>query len=198
MAPIKASRSTMRTFVAVDVPDRLTDRFASILSDLRRSGAAVRWVDPSGLHFTLKFLGDVDGNDLTAVDDVLRRVASRADETRARIRGVGSFPRKGRPRVVWVGIEPEGDRLHRLQQDVEAAMEELGFSPERRAYHPHVTLGRVKGGRNVGRLQETIDELSDVEVGDIRIREFVLFESRLTPRGARYSALSRYRLGGEY
>lgn len=185
----------MRTFVAVDVPDEHARAVGTVQERLRRCGADVRWVDPSSLHFTLKFLGELKADELGPVDEELRRVADAARPAMARLRGVGCFPSPRRPRVVWVGVEPADDRLSRLQSDIESRLAELGFSPDKRDFHPHVTLGRVKGGRGRNRLVEVLEAEADADIGEITVEEFVLFESRLSPQGARYEPVSTYSLG---
>lgn len=183
-------------FVAVDLPESLNDPLAELVGELRRAGADVRWVDPGSMHLTLKFLGSVADDEVGRIDEALRRVARGAPSTTARLRGLGSFPHLRRPRVIWVGLQPAGERLAELQSAVDAAFAELGFDRERRRFHPHVTLGRVKGGRNVRRLAEAVGRHQEVDLGTVSIDEMVLFESRKSPRGARYTPVGTYRLAG--
>ena len=182
-------------FVAISLPDALKDRLAELLKELRGCGAKVRWVDPASLHLTLKFLGQVKPDELGSIDQALGRVASAAAPTWGELRGVGSFPHLRRPRVIWVGLEPVDDHLGRLQVGVEEELAPLGFALEKRRFHAHITVGRLKGQGGVRVLAEMVEAKEAEEYGRLEIGELTLYESRLSPRGARYTTLGTYRLG---
>ncbi|MFQ5744696.1 MAG: RNA 2',3'-cyclic phosphodiesterase [Acidobacteriota bacterium] len=186
----------MRIFVAEALPESLHEQLAALLRELCHCGADVRWIDPASMHLTLKFLGNVHADALAPIDEVLRRVAATAPATRGRLRGIGSFPHLRRPRVIWLGLEPLGDHLKSLQTSIERGLEEIGFAAEKRPFHPHITLGRVRGGGGRQALLEAIQAHRTSRLGDIRIDELTLFESKLGRRGARYSPLATYRLRG--
>ena len=186
----------MRTFVAIGLPERLREQLEALLGELRRCGADVRWVAPSSMHLTLKFLGEIQPKDLSDIDEVLRKIAASASPTRARLRGMGSFPHLRRPRVIWIGLEPEDDRLAALHSSLQEALQEIGFPREKRGFHPHLTLGRVRSGRGKDSLVKAVESNAEVDLGHLRIDEVTLFESDLTPQGAIYAALGCYKLGG--
>jgi len=148
------------------------------------------------MHLTLKFLGDTEHDEIDAVDRALRRAARPVSPTACRVQGVGSFPHLRRPRVIWAGVEPEDESLAALHGQIDAELAELGFRREKRRFHPHVTLGRVKSGEAKRALVEEVEAREDVGVGGFRVEEFHLYESELTPGGARYTVLSTYGLGG--
>ena len=108
---------------------------------------------------------------------------------------MGSFPHLRRPRVIWIGLEPDDDHLAALYSSLEESLQEIGFPREKRGFRPHLTLGRVRSGRGKGSLVEAIESNAEVDLGYLRIDEVTLFESDLTPQGAIYTALGRYRLG---
>jgi len=148
------------------------------------------------MHLTLKFLGEIQPRDLSDIDEVLRKIAASASPTRARLRGMGSFPHLQRPRVIWIGIEPDDDHLAALHSSLDEALQQIGFPCERRGFRPHLTLGRVRSSRGRGSLVEAIGSNAGVDLGHLQIDELTLFESDLRPQGAIYTALGRYRLGG--
>jgi 2'-5' RNA ligase len=148
------------------------------------------------MHLTLKFLGEIQPRDLTGIDEVLQKIAASAPPTGARVRGMGSFPHLRRPRVIWVGIEPDDDQLAALQASIEAGLQELGFAREKRRFSPHLTIGRVRSGRGKDKLVAAVDANAGIDLGRIRIEEITLYESDLTPRGAIYTALGTYPLQG--
>ena len=148
------------------------------------------------MHLTLKFLGEIQPKDFSDIDEVLQKIAASASPTRARLRGMGSFPHLSRPRVIWIGIEPDDDALAALHSSLDAALQEIGFPSEKRGFRPHLTLGRVRSSRGKGSLIEAVESNAGVDLGHLRINELTLFESDLQPRGAIYTALGRYPLGG--
>jgi 2'-5' RNA ligase len=186
----------MRTFIAIGLPERLREQLEALRGELRRCDADVRWVAPSSMHLTLKFLGEIQPRDLSDIDEVLRKIAASASPTRARLRGMGSFPHLRRPRVIWIGIEPADDRLAALHSSLDAALQEIGFPGEKRGFRPHLTLGRVRSSRGRSSLIEAVETNATVDLGYLPIDEVTLFESDLMPQGAIYTALGRYRLRG--
>jgi 2'-5' RNA ligase len=189
----------IRSFIAINLPDVTKDALTKVGQRLRRRAPydSVRWSKVSGIHLTLKFLGDVAPSDLPAIKSVLAEVATRHTRFRFTIGGVGCFPNVRRPRVVWVGVEEETGALAALQRDVEQSLVPLGFEPEKRAFHPHLTLGRTQ--RNVRsadlrRLGELIATAGVGELGQVHVSAFHLMRSDLRPQGAIYTALASFAL----
>ena len=172
----------IRSFLAMTFPVAVTRKIAEEIERQRKSVAAkVSWVAPANLHVTLRFLGSIDENLVDGIVLRLKKVAARHAPFEARARGLGSFPN-----VLWVGVE--GDGMVKLQRDVEGAMVELGFAKEERAFHPHITVGRVKDG--------TVGEWSSqAEFGAATLNEIVVYESRTQRSGAEYIARARVALG---
>lgn len=182
----------MRLFVAVDVPDVLRDAIESdVVEALRPALPDARWTRPEGRHLTLKFLGEVEEGLVGEVSGVLGEVASRHAAFEAAFERVGGFPNLGRPRVVWVGIGEGTEPMAAVARDLHAELEPLGFEAEKRRFTGHLTLARFKRPKKTG-------ELPEIEVPGERfgVREIVLFRSQLHPKGARYSVVERFALGG--
>ena len=152
----------------------------------------VRWSRPDRVHLTLRFLGDSAVSQLRRLDPALREAASTSLAIRLRPAGTGAFPGWSRPRVVWIGFEPD-DALGRLQQVVEGAARDVGFESEERPFHPHLTLGRVKGNEGDRSWIEAVRSWSP-GTGTEVATEMVLYRSELSPEGPRYTALARYEL----
>jgi 2'-5' RNA ligase len=186
-----------RSFVAIDLPDAGRRRVARELEELKRVGADVRWVREDQLHLTLQFLADVPVETMENVRDRLRLVADRHDPFALRLLGLGRFPPRGRPTVFWMGIDGALDELRALARDVEGSLEPLGFEPQKRAFHPHVTLGRVRGFRRLREVEALIAARSgDVDLPMEPIRGLRLYRSELRPEGARYTLVEEFALGG--
>lgn len=188
-----ASGTGIRTFIAIhlsqDARRRLTETIRWMVSEVP---SGVRWVDPEGIHLTLKFLGDIEP---ALVEDVLRAMEQAASGTlpfQVHLNGLGVFPNLRRPRVLWAGVGGDMDALGALQEKVEAAMEGLAFPRERRAFSPHLTLGRVRdtisavARQRVGGLvsQGSLDGADPWPVNAVH-----LMRSNLTPDGAVYTSL---------
>lgn len=155
---------------------------------LRVTGADVRWVAVSSIHLTLKFLGEIDPAILPQLTDSLRAASALEPGFSLRVNGLGSFPNLRNPRVIWCGVEGETQRLQQLQVRVEQACSHLGFAPELRDFHPHLTLGRVQGKRNLQRLLDCIRIGSELEC-TFSADHYDVYKSTLTPRGAIYNIL---------
>lgn len=187
----------MRLFIAAPLPDQLRRRLAAIQSDLATMPLPVRWVRPEGIHLTFKFIGEVGADRVAHVEAALAGIGDRAGERfRMRAEGVGTFPGRGAPRVIWIGLTGAVDAAAGLARTIDAALQSIGIPPERRDFKPHLTLGRVKG-RGRGDWRAFLDEHASVLGGDFEVSHFDLFESRLRPEGASYRSLASFALPAE-
>lgn len=188
----------MRLFYALELPDLLREEIGRVQSLLRPAGADVRWVDPETAHVTVKFLGEVDADEIVPLDRAVAPAVAAASRARVKLGGLGAFPPPGDrpPRVLWVGLDGETERLVDLNTRLETALAEEGFPPEERPYRPHVTIGRVRGRRGTRRLRRSLEEHHDVELGEMVAAEVVLLESELKSDGPRYHRMAGYPIGG--
>jgi 2'-5' RNA ligase len=185
----------MRTFIAIEIEPALKEKIIAVQSELKRSGADVKWVAPGAIHLTMKFLGEIDDFMFQVLCDYLDGVASGFQPFEAEMRGVGSFPPRGNPRVVWVGCEDKTGTLLPLARQIEDAAEKSGIPKEDRPFSAHVTVGRVRSPKNVRDLVSLMEGKGTVEFGTQRVAEFVLFKSDLTQQGPIYTVLGKFRLG---
>jgi 2'-5' RNA ligase len=156
-------------------------------------------VRPEGIHLTLRFLGEIDDGTTKPIGQALDDLCARIDPIRFEAAGIGAFPTLARPRVIWVGVRTSEDRLARLQAAIEAEVGRYGEEAEDRAFHPHLTLGRVHRGATAADLARLSELLLRQEVGTLGSVEadgVSLIRSELTPAGARYTRLHMARLGG--
>jgi 2'-5' RNA ligase len=176
----------VRLFIAVNLPDDVRRDIHQAAAPLRRPGLPVKWVDPEGVHLTLKFLGGVEQERLPAVEAALERACRGARPFTVALGGFGAFPTPTRARVIWVGCEP-APPLELLQHAVEREFAELGFPVEGRPFRPHLTLGRA-GPRAHGGVPGLEAPLSQLEFsGEVVVRSVELMESALSRGGARYA-----------
>jgi RNA 2',3'-cyclic 3'-phosphodiesterase len=185
----------MRTFIAVDLDPAIKSVLLDFIRRLKKIGEPkVGWAKENGMHLTLKFLGEIDEDQAVRVKECVTSVAGKVAAFPLKIRGTGFFPQNARhPRVLWVGTSAE-PVLRELQRELELRLAALGFPREERAFHPHLTLGRVK---SPGGLPDVISELernASTEFGEMTVRKITLFRSTLKPTGAEYSILEEGRL----
>ena len=177
----------MRLFVAVNLPDDVRRALWEAAEPVRRPNPPVRWVEPNAVHFTLKFLGDVEAGREPAVRQAIDAAVAGARRFTLRIDGFGVFPNASRPRVIWAGCEA-APQLEVLQHRVEQEMERLGFPIEGRPFQPHVTLGRARDGAPGDRMAAVAAAVERLQfAADVTVMSVDLMESQLSPTGARYS-----------
>ena len=188
-----ASSTGIRTFIAVHLSQKarrqLSDTIRSLGSEIP---SGVRWVDPEGIHLTLKFLGDIDPALVKDVLQAMEQAASGSLPFHLHLNGLGVFPNQKRPRVLWAGLGGDLDALGALQEKLEAAMSGLNFPWERRAFSPHLTLGRVRDGVSAVARQSIGAVLSSGSLEDAdpwQVNAVHLMRSDLTPDGALCSSL---------
>jgi len=187
----------MRTFVAVELDESIRRGLSKLQDRLRQFDRAVRWVRPESIHLTIKFLGEVPDQQIADVCAGVDEAATASSGFEISVAGAGCFPPRGPARVVWAGLTEPTGRLAACQQACEQALGRLGFAPEARAFHPHLTLGRVKQASSGPDLRPAIERLADFGGGRQRVVELVLFESQLRREGAIYVPLHRARLTGQ-
>lgn len=175
----------MRAFIGIPIADELKPRILEIRSGLERAAADVKWEKPEHYHLTLKFLGEIKEAD--RLRGLLRAIAMPPFELE--FSGVGKFPR-----VVWIGVKGEVERLGDLAAACEKAALEIGVEKEARPYAAHLTLGRVKSSKNLDRLWKAVKAKAEEPVGKRRVEEFALYESTLTPKGSIYEIVDRFPL----
>lgn len=156
---------------------------------LRRALPDLKWVNPAGIHLTLKFLGEITPAQAEQVKAGVQKAASGGAFT-LRVGQLGCFPNPRRPKVLWVGIEGEVDKLQQLRDTVEAEIAPLGFPTEDRPFNPHLTLARTH-------RRTALEALATHEIGHVgewHISELSVMRSVLKPTGAEYTALGTYQL----
>jgi RNA 2',3'-cyclic 3'-phosphodiesterase len=193
----------MRLFVALDIPDEIRKRIASYVDELRRMTPDAKWVKPESYHVTLKFIGEWKRTP-HEVASALSQVRSEPFEVA--FRSNGFFPNPRSPRVFWTGILAH-EQLPTLAHQVDRACVTLGIPAEDHEYSPHLTLARSGSGSPrpkkqeptcspLKRLAERIATMPAPDFGTMHATEFFLYESKLSPGGAKYTKLKGFALSG--
>lgn len=183
----------IRLFVAIELPDGVKDVLAETAVALSKNipDQAVRWVRPEQMHLTLRFLGDTAVAKLPTLQDHLTQLTARHPAFHLRLNGVGAFPNRKRPRVVWAGLAGELAVLQAMQAELEDRVVKLGWMREERPFSPHITLGRVKDG---GRVQDLDWSVRLAELG-VAVTAVQLVQSELRPSGPVYTVRHVAHLG---
>ena len=191
----------MRLFVGVELDETGRRACAAAVSALQRQltsarKLSVRWIPEENLHITLWFLGGLTGDAVSRVADAMRAPWT-IEPFNLAIGGAGAFPPSGPPRILWFGVTEGADSLQKAYRDLVARFAPLGYAAERRPYHPHVTIGRIRSVERAA-ARKVRDAVHDSEFtsGSQRVASVTLFQSRLSPHGARYEALLRVPLKG--
>jgi len=184
-----------RTFCAIELPDEVRSQLASHAKRLREAvpEASASWSKPENVHLTLKFFGNVSPDKLPLISAAASRVIKDSSSFSIRIGGTGVFPKRSRPQVLWVGVEDSSDRLADLQRRLEEEFAHEGFPKENRGYRPHLTIARLRQPEDARQLAEAHIQ-TEFSFIDVRVNEFVLFRSELSPKGSRYTAISKHEL----
>ena len=147
----------------------------------------MRWVDPRGIHLTLKFLGDIDPGRADAILESMVRVGQEVSSFSLSLAGLGVFPNQRQPRVLWVGVAGEMGPLTGVQLGVEEAMSERGFTKERRSFNPHLTIGRVRDGVSASDRQKIGTSVTSCSLDPTEswmADTMHLFQTTFTPDGS--------------
>lgn len=188
----------IRSFVAIELPEEVRKGLARLRDELERDEHRfVKWVDPGGMHLTLKFLGNIPSKRVTEVTGAMEEATHGISPFHLEISGLGAFPGLKQVRVFWVGIGGDVDKLSKLQQTIDAALAALGFAKEERPFVPHLTLARIRQGASPSERRsfgELVDSTIFEEKYPVEVEAVNLMKSQLTPAGAVYTRLAVVRL----
>ncbi|MFC2058662.1 RNA 2',3'-cyclic phosphodiesterase [Chloroflexota bacterium] len=189
----------IRAFIAIELPEPVKEALGRILSELKEMDhSPVKWVDPEGIHLTLKFLGNIPDGRVTAITTAYSGASNDASPFRLELNGLGAFPNLRKPRVVWVGMGGDIANLLKLQKNIERALVPLGFPAEKRSFSPHLTLGRVRDRASAPERHSLGEIVASLKAGgtpSFEVSSVSLIRSTLTREGAIYNRLASVALG---
>lgn len=185
--------TTIRAFLAVPLPAALQQAIAVLQNELSGALPGIRWTRPDTVHLTLHFFGDIPADMLEKIRVSMLSVKLREKALQVDVQGLGAFPDRRRPRVVWLGLNPI-EPLHLLQQTCQEELGRNGFPAEARAFAPHLTIGRFR--ERAPDLSTLLAVQAERRIGSLPVGQLVFFESRLLPGGARHIPLFTVPLDG--
>ncbi len=185
----------MRIFIAIDIPEDIKENIFRFIEENRRQFPEFKWIKKGALHLTLKFIGDASESDIEKIKKCLEQLAGKSEAGAARIIGVGVFPEKKSPRVLWSGVFSENKLIETIAARLDDSLP--GNIPrENREFKAHITLARIKEFRknDSDNLSAFCRKNSEYEFGSFIAEKLSIIESRLRPSGAQYSELYSVRL----
>jgi len=181
----------MRLFIAIQLPNKIKEKLVEIQKFIAPLGK-LKLVEKENLHLTLYFLGEVEKEKVNMLYCNLKNLSDISSFTLS-LKGIGSFPSISYPRVIWVGVEEGKEEVYLLHSKINECLTSIGFKSEK-SYHPHVTLARLKILREKKRWTEVVEKYASTHVGEFKVSEWVLMESKLTKKGPKYSVLHNFKL----
>jgi len=187
-----SQRNEWRVFCAVELPDVVRARLEDHVRRLRKEvpDAAASWSRVENIHVTLKFFGNVEVKRIEKISAAAERVAKEFSTFQIGVGETGVFPRPSRPQVLWIGVSDPSGQLNALHEKFENECAAEGFEKENRAYRPHLTIARLRKPEGARSLAEAHLKM-EFETIQVNVEELVVFRSELSPKGSRYTPISR-------
>jgi len=180
--------TSIRSFIAFDINnDSLLKKISDAQNLLIETGADLKLVEPRNIHVTIRFLGNITLSMADKIHEKMKKIIF--SPFTINIHGVGAFPTLKYPRVIWAGIKQGNNELRNIFDQLEPELQNLGFPPDPKGFNPHITIARVKTGRNKAELIKKIQLLADYNFGVVKAECLRLKKSVLTPQGPIYSTL---------
>lgn len=187
----------LRLFIAIELDDAVLAAIGGLQIELRKRGLdRLRWTRSEGIHLTLKFLGETPESRVPAIREAIKKGAAGHRRHRLSLGRLGTFGGRRNPRVLWVDLEGDVERLRALQESIDGELAAVGFEKEKRRFSPHLTLARVRPetARDVAEPIARALESMSVPQADVSVAEVSLMQSTLGRGGAVYNQLSTARL----
>jgi 2'-5' RNA ligase len=188
MVRCEVMAANIRSFIAFDLDNQsVLKRIAEAQALLIETGADLKPVQPENIHVTLRFLGNVSSGMIDGIFEDMKKV--QFIPFQIKLHGLGAFPDVRSPRVCWAGITEGATQLRGIFSQLEPCLRMRGFAPELRGFSPHLTIARVRSGKNKAELAKCINTSAEYDFGQISASCLRLKKSDLTPKGPIYSTL---------
>ena len=189
--------SSWRVFCAVELPAEVRKQLEEHILKLRKAvpDVAASWSRVENIHLTLKFYGNIALDRIPVISAATARAAGEFSSFSIGVGNTGVFPRPSRAQVLWIGVSDPSGKLSALQERLENECAAEGFPKEDRAYRPHLTIARIRRPESARRLVDAHLQMS-FSITDIEPNELILFRSELSPKGSKYTAISKHSISG--
>ena len=187
----------IRSFLAFELPLEIEAVVTWVSDELKQSSLDAKWVKSGNIHLTVVFMGDVEVNEIPAIKEEVGKVCLTYGAFGISLKGLGCFPHMRKPRIIWVGLDGDLERMSLFRDALQERLIPFGIKEEKRRFEPHLTLGRFRRPKRMD--SEGLELLSgneDLTSPVCPLKELVLFKSELKPGGARYTRLDVCPLSG--
>lgn len=181
------SGGSIRSFIAVDLNDYIRDNISTFQKTLVATNADLKLVESHNTHITLRFLGEVSTKNIDDICNILKNL--KFSPFNVSLKGIGVFPNISRINVIWIGLINGLEELVDIFNQLEQGFKRLGLRSDDRGFSPHITIARVKSGRNKDELSKIVSDAHDLEFGTMEVESVRLKKSVITPRGPIYSTI---------
>lgn len=185
----------MRLFIALDLSGKQKNELHRLQQKIKGHLEGVKWVNPEGMHLTLKFLGEVEPARIAAIVEAMQEAALSVEPFDFSFGGGGAFPSPQKARVIFAGLREGDGKVAALASSLEAALAKKGLPAETRAFTPHLTLGRLRYPLPGEKINKFMAEMQTFSTGQSRARAITLYRSRLSRQGATYSMQRQIKIG---
>lgn len=188
----KEAQKDWRVFCAVELPAEVRARLEEHILRLRKEvpDAVASWSRVENIHLTLKFFGNVAVRRIEKISAVAERVVKQFSTFQIGVGETGVFPRPSRAQVLWIGVSDASGQLSALHEKFEDECAAEGFEKENRPYRPHLTIARLRKPEGARHLADAHLQMQ-FETIQVNVEELVVFRSELSPKGSRYTPISR-------
>ncbi|MHC4759351.1 MAG: RNA 2',3'-cyclic phosphodiesterase [Planctomycetota bacterium] len=187
----------MRVFIAIDINEQIRSSISALQDELKKEAdinrGQAKWVRPSNIHLTLKFLGEVLDQQLIDICKIVESVTRKYNKFNLSIESLGYFGGRS-ARVSWIGVGQGKEELLKLQKELEEEIQKVGWAKEERAFTGHLTVCRIKNTRAGKQIAEVSANYKDFNAGSVLVDSVKVYQSQLTPKGPIYSVLGSYSL----
>jgi len=188
----------IRSFLAFELPLDIKEIVARVSSEIRKTPLSVRWVRVDNIHLTVIFMGNVKTGDIVNIGTEVEKICLRYGTFDVSLRELGFFPNRRNPRVLWLGLDGDLERMSEFRDSLQKRLRPFGIKEEKRRFTPHLTLGRFKKPHKKDfHLDELIMRYGDLTSPVCLLNELILFQSTLKPSGAEYTKLGSWPLSGD-
>lgn len=190
----------IRSFIAIELPAEVSATLEEIQKMLKSpQHNFVKWVPPANIHITLKFLGNISSEKIAGITNAMEQTSQTISPFQLELGEIGAFPNLKQPRVLWIGVKGETDKLQAMQANLEENLARLGFTRESRSFTPHLTLARLREGISSAERRSFGDSIAGKSIKvecQFAATKISLMKSQLLPSGAVYTRLTEVKLKG--
>ena len=181
--------NALRAFIAVDISPTIRVELVRLQSELKKKlKGKISWVEPDNIHLTLRFLGQIDAQQLEEIKGIVQTIAKRIKPFNLDLGVIGAFPDISNPRIIWAGINFGFNQLNEINAELEDRLELINFAVGEKYFHPHLTIARVKSLDGKNPLPELAKDLRPKQLAET-VDRLVIYQSELTSQGAKYTKL---------